>query len=94
MTADPRFDAALREFFAHWMRVDQARPLVKDDTLFAGFDAAVIADLRFSLETQVDAALADERADLRHLFLGNTVYLNGRLAKQYGVDLPGRRPVS
>lgn len=92
MSGDPRFDTAIREFFAHWLRVDQARPLAKDDTLFAGFDAAVIADLRSSLETHVDAALADERADFRQLLLGNTIYLNGRLAKQLGVDLPADAP--
>lgn len=92
MIADPRFDAKLREFLLHWMKLDHARGLNKDATKFPQFDATVETELRTSLEMSLEDLIHSERADFRQLFLSDTLYLNGRLAKIYGVDLPGDAP--
>ena len=92
MTADPRFDVKLRDFFLQWLKVDQIREMKKDPELFPGFNADVAADLRTSLELSLEDLLADEQADFRKLLLTNELYLNGRLAPLYGVELPADAP--
>ncbi len=86
MRADPRFALKLEGFLRHWLQVDHVGELAKDPKKFPGFDAATAADLRASLDrTLADAATS---GDFRKLVLGDELYLNGRLAKLYGADLP------
>jgi mono/diheme cytochrome c family protein len=92
MLADPRAKAKIHEFLLTWLRVDQAPELAKDAKRFPGFDAALAADLRTSLELFLDDVVWSEDSDLRKLFLGDELYLNGRLAKFYGVDMPADEP--
>jgi hypothetical protein len=88
MLADPRAHAKLREFFHVWLRIDPAPELSKDAERFPGFDAAVAADLRASLDLSLDDAAWSGDSDFRRLLLSDELYLNGRLAKFYGADLP------
>jgi len=92
MIADPRARAKVREFFFQWLKVDQYPDLAKDAKRFPGFDPAVAADLRTSLELSLNEVIWSERSDFRELFTGSKVFLNGRLAKIYGVDLPADAP--
>jgi len=92
MAADPRFDAKLRDFFLQWLKVDQIREMRKDADLFPGFNADVAADLRTSFELTLDDLLADEKADFREFLLTGELFLNGRLAPLYGVELPDDAP--
>ena len=93
MLADPRAKAKLREFLLTWLKVDHAPDLAKDPKRFPGFDAAVASDLRTSLELFLDDVVWSDASDFRQLLLADDVYLNGRLAKFYGADLPRRRAV-
>jgi cytochrome c553 len=93
MLADPRAKVKLREFLLTWLKVEQPPDLAKDPKRFPGFDAAVAADLRASLELFLDDVLWGEDGDFRKLLLADELYLNGRLAKYYGVELPGAPPV-
>jgi hypothetical protein len=92
MLADPRAKAKLRDFFFQWLKVDQHPDLAKDAKRFPEFDPAVASDLRTSLELSLDDVIWSSRSDFRELFTANKVYLNGRLAKVYGVDLPANAP--
>jgi len=92
MVADPRAWSKLREFFLQWLRVDQVPALVKDARRYPDFDAAVASDLRTSLELSLENVAWGERADYRELMLTDKLYLNGRLAKLYGVNLPPDAP--
>jgi mono/diheme cytochrome c family protein len=92
MLADPRAEAKLRGFLLHWLRLDQDRDLAKSDKLFPGFDAAVVADLRTSLELFLDEVVNSKESDFRRLLTADEVYLNDRLAKVYGVNLPTNAP--
>ena len=89
---DPRTRAKVREFFLQWLRVEQVPDLSKDPTLYPGFDASVASDLRTSLDLFLDEILWGDQADFRLLFLSDSIYLNGRLAKLYGADLPPDSP--
>jgi mono/diheme cytochrome c family protein len=97
MLADPRARAKLREFFLQWLKVDQAPDLAKDANRFPGFDDAAASDLRASLELTLDQIAWSERSDFRDLLLSDKVFLNGRLARFYGVPMPAEasfQPVS
>lgn len=92
MAADERFRFKLREFLLQWMKLDQVRELSKSTEQFAGFDVAVARDLRLSLELFLDDVIVSENCNFRQLFRSNRIYLNGRLAKLYGANLPPDSP--
>src|SRR5262249_3746628 len=89
MLVDPRAKAKLREFLLTWLRADQVQDLAKDAKRFPGFDAAVIGDLRTSLELFLDDVVWSEKSDFRQLLLSDEIFLNGKLAKFYDAKLPG-----
>ena len=86
MTNDPRAHAKVREFLLIWLKLDQNPELSKDAKRFPGFDAALAADLRTSLELFLDDVVWADGSDFRRLLLSEEIYLNSRLAKFYGVD--------
>jgi mono/diheme cytochrome c family protein len=88
MLSDPRARTKLREFLLTWLKVDHYPDIAKDPKRYPGFDAAVVADLRTSLELFLDEIVWSERSDFRQLLLADSLQLNGRLAKLYGADLP------
>ena len=88
MMYDTRTKARLKGFLHHWLKTDHARDATKDLKKFPGFDEAFIGDLRTSLELSLDDAVWSKSSDFRELLLGDEMYMNGRLAKFYGVDLP------
>ena len=71
MLADPRAQAKLREFFLQWLKVDQAPDLAKDRQRFPGFDPAIAADLRTSLDLFLDDVIWNGDSDFRQLFLAD-----------------------
>ena len=92
MLNDPRAKAKLREFLVIWLKLDQVKELAKDAKRFPGFDADLASDLRTSLELFVDDVVFSPASDFRQQFLADETYLNGRLAKFYGADLPPDSP--
>lgn len=92
MLADPRTRVKVRELLHRWLKVDQARDLAKDARAYPGFDAALIGDLRTSLDLTLDDVVWGDAPDLRRLLTGDETYLNGRLARFYGLDLPDDAP--
>lgn len=88
MLGDLRAKAKLRDFLLTWLKADQVRDLAKDTKKFPEFDAATIADLRTSLELFLDDVTWSEKSDFRELLTSDELFLNGRLAKFYGADLP------
>ncbi len=94
MLGDWRAKSKLRDFLLTWVKADQVHDLVKDAAAYPGFDATVAADLRTSLELFLEEVIASEASDFRNLLLSDEVYLNGRLAKFYGAELPVDAPFS
>lgn len=92
MLADPRSRSKLREFLLRWLKIDRVPELRKDPERFPEFNDLVANDLRTSLELFLDDFLVSDSADFRQLFLADSLYLNGRLAKFYGADLPDSAP--
>ncbi|HET6576019.1 MAG TPA: DUF1592 domain-containing protein, partial [Fimbriiglobus sp.] len=92
MLADPRAKGKLRDFLHVWLKADGHPDLAKDPKRFPGFDAEVASDLRTSLDLFLDDVLSADTADFRKLLLADDLYVNGRLAKFYGADLPDDAP--
>lgn len=92
MAGDLRAHAKLRAFFLQWLKVEDVPDLAKDPSRFPGFDRAVASDLRTSLELFLDDVLNGKESDFRRLLLADELYLNGRLARFYGTDLPADAP--
>jgi hypothetical protein len=88
MLADPRARAKVRAGLLGWLNVEQPPELAKDPGRFPGFDAAVAADLRTSMELFLDDVVWGDKPDFRRLLSSDAYFLNGRLAKVYGADLP------
>jgi hypothetical protein len=92
MLPDLRTRAKLRDFLLGWLKISQPRDLSKDSTLYPEFTAEAASDLRTSIELSLDEMLDANSADYRQLMLSDAVWLNGRLAKIYGVPLPPDAP--
>jgi hypothetical protein len=92
MAQDPRAWFKLRQFLLQWLKIDQVPDLVKDPKRYPGFDEAAATDLRTSLELFLQNTAWSDKSDYRDLMLADKVYLNGRLAKLYGVNLPPDAP--
>jgi Protein of unknown function (DUF1592)/Protein of unknown function (DUF1588)/PA14 domain/Cytochrome C oxidase, cbb3-type, subunit III/Protein of unknown function (DUF1595) len=88
MLPDLRTKGKIRDFFLTWLRVDEVPELGKDPAKFSGFTPELASDLRTSLELFLDDVFWGEKSDFRELLLGDTVYLNERLAQFYGAELP------
>ncbi len=87
MLADPRAKVKLRQFLHTWLKIDQPHDVAKDPERFPGFDQDIVWDLRSSLDLLLDDVVWSDRSDLRRLMLDDSIYMNGRLARFYGVAL-------
>lgn len=92
MTADPRTRGKVRELLMQWLRVEHAADMAKDAKLFPDFNEEIASDLRTSLEMSLDDIVWGEGSDYRRLLRDDELYLNGRLARFYGADLPADAP--
>jgi hypothetical protein len=92
MLKDLRAHVKLRAFFIQWLKLDPAPDLAKNRKLYPGFEPAVVADLRTSLELFLNDVLWNGSGDFRQLLQADYVYLNGRLANYYGFKLPADAP--
>jgi mono/diheme cytochrome c family protein len=87
MLPDLRTRTKLMGFFLQLLKVDQAPDIAKDSAAFPEFSPQVASDLRTSLELTLEEVIGSEKSDFRELLLGESTYLNGRLARLYGTDL-------
>jgi hypothetical protein len=92
MVADPRAWNKLREFLLLWLKLDQTPELAKSKKRYPDFDPEVATDLRTSMELFLENTAWGDRADYRDMMLSPKLFMNGRLAKLYGVHLPTDAP--
>ena len=79
-------------FLLQWLKIDQARDIVKDPKRYPEFSETVVSDLRTSLDLFLEDVIGSEASDYRQLLRANYVYLNGRLAPLYGAKLAADAP--
>jgi hypothetical protein len=88
MLSNERTKAKLRYFLAKWLHYDRAEDLSRDKTRYPGFDEALLADLRVSLDLFLDDVIWSSEADFRQLLLSPAAFSNARLARFYGAPEP------
>lgn len=84
-----RTRAKMRGFYHHWLEMERADELVKDEATYPEFDPAVAADLRTSLYLFLDEKTWGKKSGYRELLLSTEVPLNERLGKIYGTGVKG-----
>ena len=89
MLRDPRTKDKLRGFFHHWLELKDADNMAKSPERFPGIDAAVLADLRTSLDLFIDHVAWETDSDYRQLLTADYLFLNERLSKIYGKGVKG-----
>lgn len=92
MLQDSRAKAKLRGFFHELLAFDEARGLNKDTEQFPMFDAALLADLRTSLELFLNEIVWSDASDFRELMLSSDMFVNQRMAEVYGIELGETSP--
>jgi len=92
MANDPRSWNKLRDFLLLWLKVDEIKDIVKNAKRYPEMDAAAGSDLRTTLEIFLEKTAWSNESSYRDLMLSPTQYLNGRLAKVYGQNLPADAP--
>lgn len=85
MLADNRARGKMQYFLHRWLQMNHIEDLTKDPSVFPGFTPEIIADLRTSLNLFLDDVVWSEASDYRRLVLEDDFFVNGRLAKFYGV---------
>ncbi len=89
MLWDPRTKDKLRGFFHHWLELKDADNMAKSPERFPGIDAAVLADLRTSLDLFVEHVAWETDSDYRKLLTADYLFLNERLSGIYGKGVKG-----
>lgn len=94
LLADERAKPVLRSFLAQWLELDGATILPsladtpKDAKRFPGFDTALRQSMRHEIEMFMDHVMFEADGSLDELFTSTRAYVNGPLAKLYGVKGP------
>ncbi|MGB0769072.1 MAG: DUF1588 domain-containing protein [Phycisphaeraceae bacterium] len=83
-----RGKAKLRRFFVRWLDLDHASETTKDPDRFPAFDGELLADLRTSLDRSIEGTVFGDASSYTDLLLGETIYVNRRLAEVYRFSLP------
>lgn len=89
MFADNKARLKARDFFEHWLAMNEAEQISKDKGAFPGFEEDIIADARESLMRFTSDVVWSEKSDYRELLRADYLYMNPRLAKFYGGEVNG-----
>ncbi|MCA9247039.1 MAG: DUF1592 domain-containing protein [Planctomycetales bacterium] len=89
---DPRTHRKIDEFFHYWLDLERVNNVSKANDLYPEFNEQMVSDLRKSLDLFVHDIVWGEQSDFRQLLSAEFLYVNGRLAKFYGIELPEDAP--
>lgn len=84
MIQDPRTRAKAREGLHEWLGLARWEDISKNRQIYPGFDEALVADLRTSLDLFLDDVVWDEASDFRQLLQADWAYTSDRIAAFYG----------
>ena len=85
MLADPKAKALVENFAGQWLQLRDLEALSPDPVKFASFDATLRGSMRRETELLFSSILGENRSVLELLGADYT-YLDGRLAKHYGIE--------
>ncbi|MCU0877342.1 MAG: DUF1592 domain-containing protein [Pirellulaceae bacterium] len=85
MLADPKSKALVENFIAQWLNLRLLDAASPDPERFSQFSPELKADMRRETELFCEAIIRDDRSILDFLG-GRFTYVNGRLARHYGME--------
>jgi hypothetical protein len=85
MRADPKARALTENFAVQWLQLRNLKAFAPDPKLFPNFDERLRAAMQKETELFFDAVLREDRSIL-DLLDADFTFLNGRLARHYGID--------
>jgi len=85
MLADPKAKALVENFAGQWLQLRDLEALSPDPVKFASFDATLRGSMRRETELLFSSIL-DENRSVLELLGADYTYLDGRLAKHYGIE--------
>lgn len=86
MLEDERAIAGVRDFARQWLSLDVLEGARRDAERYPDFEADTGHRLRASVERYVEDAFLTEGGDVDTLLLGTHAYVDGSLARSYGID--------
>lgn len=89
MMATPTARRALGGFFAEYFNLPRLDTVTKDKAMFPSFTPSLMAAMREEISRDVEDVIFTRDADYRELFQSRETYVNGELAKLYGVERSG-----
>jgi hypothetical protein len=84
MLADPRASVLITNFASQWLYLRNLNAILPDMRVFAGFDDNLRQAFRRETELFVESIVREDRSIL-DLLRANYTFVNGRLAKHYGI---------
>jgi len=91
MLADPKARGLGENFGLQWLGLRNFGEIRPDPELFPDFDPALAGDMREEAVALLTSVFRDD-APLSDLIAADYIYVNGRLAAHYGVELSGDAP--
>ena len=91
LLADRRAQEVVRHFHRQWLGLDKLRGVVKDTTVYQGYDAQMPEDWRRSVEAFVEHAFLEE-GTLEAMLGSQALFLTPQLAELYGFDAADGAP--
>ena len=85
MVADPRSNALVNNFGGQWLQTRNLEGVAPDPVIFPTFDDGLRAAMKMETELFFEALMKEDRS-VMELIDADFTYLNGRLAKHYGID--------
>lgn len=82
--SDYRVQAKTREFLYEWLNLTQFNEITKNSEAYPGFDAALVSDLRASLDAFLDEVVWSKDSDFRNFFSADWAFTTDRIAAFYG----------
>ncbi len=81
---DYRVRAKTRKFLYEWLNLGHFNEITKSAVDFPGFDAALVSDLRSSLDAFLDEVVWSKESDYRDFFRADWAFTSDRIAAFYG----------
>jgi mono/diheme cytochrome c family protein len=84
MVRDYRAQAKTRALLYEWFDISQMESISKDSEAYPGFDDALIAELKQSLDAFFDEVVWSESSDFRQLLQADWMFTSDRFEKYFG----------
>ena len=88
MVADPRSEALSTRFAAQWLRLQSLDGVAPQSNLYPDYNRQIAEALRRETELLFDHLVREDRS-LMELFTADYTFVNGRLARYYGLPYSG-----